>query len=442
MPKVSILMKCYNHEKWVGEAIESVLQQTYTDFEFLIVENGCTDHSYDVIMKYQDPRIKVFRLEKNNPEEANKLLLREQKGEYIADIHSDDIWMKNKLEKQMNFFEKNPKYQIVFTWAFFTDQNLQVIEGQKNTFIRTGRSRLEWIRELLENGNCFAASSVIVKKEVRFDFAPLELSYHQLGDLIIWLKYLQKLDIGMVEEILVKMRMHGNNISSPTREVQIRTDEEMSEIIYTTIEDMTDYDFIETYYDKLIHKDINSHIEILCEKYFLLLDYSKSRTWLGSKVCHYFYKYYVYEENGITVAHVLREKYNYQKSDFNNYNKDYSHAASLRREIEYKFKLRNRLTQCEKDVINDICSKIEKCIVDIQSENHSVQTLKVIFNCISNIIDNWNGLEDLGISISEEEISLCSVLCQQYSEHPEQTNWEFLIGRLIRYEKEIKKILL
>ena len=108
MPKVSVLMPCYNHEKYVGEAIESVLNQTYKDFELFVVDNGCTDNSYNVIKSFEDPRIKVFQLKKNDIEEAYRIMLRNQKGKYIAMMYSDDIWEKNKLEKQMMILEKNP----------------------------------------------------------------------------------------------------------------------------------------------------------------------------------------------------------------------------------------------------------------------------------------------------------------------------------------------
>ena len=102
MPKVSVLLANYNGEKHLHEAIESVLEQTYQDFEFVIIDDASTDSSRKVIENYHDKRIKKYYAEKNrNIAYSLNLALSMASGEYIARIDSDDVWELNKLETQV-----------------------------------------------------------------------------------------------------------------------------------------------------------------------------------------------------------------------------------------------------------------------------------------------------------------------------------------------------
>ena len=120
-PFVSILMATYNHGKYVSEAIESVLNQTYENFEFIITNDGSNDDTEEQIAKFEDKRIIYLSLDKNQGEYAalyNSYKL--AKGKYIAIINSDDCWNSVKLTKQIKFLENNLNYSASFTWATFT----------------------------------------------------------------------------------------------------------------------------------------------------------------------------------------------------------------------------------------------------------------------------------------------------------------------------------
>ena len=112
-PKVSVILTSYNKEAYIGKAIESVLAQTFKDFELIIADDGSSDNSLALINKYaeKDERIRVYYFEKNKGiPSAHNMAISMSNGKYIAMIDCDDFWEKNKLEKQVGFLEDNPEY--------------------------------------------------------------------------------------------------------------------------------------------------------------------------------------------------------------------------------------------------------------------------------------------------------------------------------------------
>ena len=103
-PKVSVIMSSYNHEKYVAEAIESVLRQSYTNFEFLIADDGSTDKTVQEIKKFTDERISFFEYKENTSFQTIDILTKKAKGKYIAQIGSDDVWREDKLEQKYEMF--------------------------------------------------------------------------------------------------------------------------------------------------------------------------------------------------------------------------------------------------------------------------------------------------------------------------------------------------
>ncbi|NLJ19748.1 MAG: glycosyltransferase, partial [Bacteroidales bacterium] len=122
--KVSIVLSSYNHEKYIKKAIDSALNQTFSDFELIIWDDASSDTSWQIISSYTDPRIRAFRNEKNlGGGNAKKAITEIAVGEYIAIHHSDDIWEPDKLEKQVAFLDANPEIGAVFSQAQIIDEN-------------------------------------------------------------------------------------------------------------------------------------------------------------------------------------------------------------------------------------------------------------------------------------------------------------------------------
>ena len=125
LPILSVLMPVFNSELFVAEAIESILNQTFKDFEFLILDDASTDKSFEIIKDFgkRDSRIKVCQNEKNlGVVESRNKLINLSKGKYIAWLDSDDIAIKTRLEKQVNFLEEHPEIGMVGAWLIKSDK--------------------------------------------------------------------------------------------------------------------------------------------------------------------------------------------------------------------------------------------------------------------------------------------------------------------------------
>lgn len=125
---ISVILSAYNAEKYISKSIESVLNQTYKDFEFLIVEDKSTDRTLEIIEKYaqKDNRIRLIKKEQNNGfqgyvENLNRMI-NEAKGEFIAKFDADDIWVENKLETQLKDMKENPDIFLLSANAYEIDE--------------------------------------------------------------------------------------------------------------------------------------------------------------------------------------------------------------------------------------------------------------------------------------------------------------------------------
>ena len=120
MPLVSVVMPVYNGEKYLAEAIESILAQTLSDFEFLIVDDGSQDESAEIIQSYalRDPRIRFFQLDHNcGVAAAHNIGWASAKGEFIATMDCDDISLPERLTRQVDFLQSHPAIGGVGTWC-------------------------------------------------------------------------------------------------------------------------------------------------------------------------------------------------------------------------------------------------------------------------------------------------------------------------------------
>src|SRR5262245_27160007 len=122
LPKVSVVMPVYNREKYVGKAIESVLTQTFTNFELLVIDDGSTDRSRAIVQSYVDARIRLFCNDANEgiPKTRNKAIAL-ARGEYIAFVDSDDWVYPERLAKQVAFLDRHGDYVAVGTWTDWMD---------------------------------------------------------------------------------------------------------------------------------------------------------------------------------------------------------------------------------------------------------------------------------------------------------------------------------
>ena len=157
-PKVTVLMSVYNGKRYLREAIDSILDQTFRDFEFLIINDGSTDSSSDIIRSYDDSRIRLIENEKNIglTRSLNKGL-KLARGEYIARMDADDRSMPERLEKEILFLDKNKNVGLVGTYFLMVNKSGKVL----STF-SPGTSGLS---EKLLEGNMFGHGSTMFRAD-------------------------------------------------------------------------------------------------------------------------------------------------------------------------------------------------------------------------------------------------------------------------------------
>ena len=145
---VSIVLPCYDHGKYVKDAIESVLNQTYTDFELFVFDNGSTDDSWKVIQEIEDPRMVKVKLEHNDLLEVKKQFIAMASGGHFAIMHSDDIWKREKLEKQIKFLDENKNARVWFTWSAYVDEeqaDAKLIVNGARFYLEASQEKLKMI---------------------------------------------------------------------------------------------------------------------------------------------------------------------------------------------------------------------------------------------------------------------------------------------------------
>lgn len=131
-PKINIIMAVRNGMPYIREAVNSVLRQTCRDFEFLILDDGSDDGTFKTLKEFKDSRIKIFYHPKSLGLTVSlNELLKKSKGKYIARMDADDVSRPKRLEKQMEFLEKNPKVVLCGTWVNLIDEKGKKIGGRK-----------------------------------------------------------------------------------------------------------------------------------------------------------------------------------------------------------------------------------------------------------------------------------------------------------------------
>lgn len=229
MPKVSIVMNSYNHGKYVAEAIQSILDQTYQDFEIVITDDGSTDGTVTEIKKFTDPRIKLFCFENNRGAcVAKRKCLDEAKGEFIAVLNSDDMFLPDKLEKQVKFLDQHQNIGAVFSYAQIIDEEGNEFTNENhfyfNIFKQPNRTRFEWLNRFFYEGNCLCHPSVLIRRECYDSLGYYDSRYAQLPDLDFWIRLCMKYNIHIMPEDLIRFRIRDNdlNVSGSGIESKIR----------------------------------------------------------------------------------------------------------------------------------------------------------------------------------------------------------------------------
>ena len=209
MPLVSVVVPCYNHEKYVKKTIESIINQTYKNIELIVIDDGSKDNSVQVIQEMADKHGFTFV---HRPNKGLSATLNEgirlSKGKYFCAIASDDILMLEKIEKQVTFMEANPEYGMCYGKIVYFEDTIEKTSEYPNS------NKEGWVFDDLLNYGCFIpAPSTFIKKEVFKSVGGYDESLW-IEDWDMWLRISKKYKIGFINEYFAFYRRHDSNISS------------------------------------------------------------------------------------------------------------------------------------------------------------------------------------------------------------------------------------
>ena len=207
-PKVSVVIPAYNSVKFLPDALESALQQTFKDIEVIIINDGSSDNTQQWVLKHNDPRITLISQQNLGKSAARNRGISHSKGEYIAFLDADDIWEPTKLEKQVNCLDAHPDVGLVYTWTALADET-----GLPTGRITASHSAGRVWKSLILKNILGCGSTPTIRRQC-FDtvglFSP-DLPLAQDWDM--WLRIAAYYDFAVIKQPLVRYRKHSGNTS-------------------------------------------------------------------------------------------------------------------------------------------------------------------------------------------------------------------------------------
>lgn len=206
-PLVSVVIPTFNRDKYVIESLESVFNQTYTSTEIIVVDDGSTDTTEEILRPYFS-RIRYIKKENNGNAAARNTGLDYAKGEYVAFLDSDDIWLPEKLLKQIEFLENNPRCAFVYCGAYLIDEN-----GREVGMRLLQKNEEPSFETLYEKNRIISLSFVVVRKMSLDQVGWFDEDLRQSPDYDLYLRLSRLFEYNCINELLCKYRVHSANIS-------------------------------------------------------------------------------------------------------------------------------------------------------------------------------------------------------------------------------------
>ena len=218
-PLVSIIMNCYNGEVYLCESIESVLSQTYKNWELIFWDNRSVDKSAEIFKSYKDKRFKYYYASQHTPlYDARNKAIEKSSGEFIAFLDTDDFWEKDKLELQIPFF-KDLEVGVVYGNLFIVNEKLNT----RKTFLKKKINPRGYILDDLLKDYCTSLVTLVIRKSFLKDYQSVfDRSFHIIGDFDLMIRMSSKYKFECVDKPIASWRSHWKNESLLKKKNQIK----------------------------------------------------------------------------------------------------------------------------------------------------------------------------------------------------------------------------
>jgi glycosyltransferase involved in cell wall biosynthesis len=208
---VSVIVPTYNSAHFLSAAIQSVLAQSYRDFELIVVDDGSRDHTPRVVASFGD-RVRYLRQENAGVSVARNRGIAESSGRYVAFLDADDTWMPSKLQRQRDALEAEPTRRLCYSAFEVVDEKLSAIE------IRRSRRQGSALEDLLTRGNVVGSICTVMCERALIDeVGGFDVTLSQCADWDLWIRIAARTEFIYLDEPLATYRQHGQSMSRQVR---------------------------------------------------------------------------------------------------------------------------------------------------------------------------------------------------------------------------------
>jgi GT2 family glycosyltransferase len=214
-PKVSVFIPNYNYARYLPQTLDSILAQTYQDFEIVIVDDGSTDSSHEVLTDYQQrfpDKVRYYW----HPGHANRgvaatsnLAIMKSKGEYLAWTGADDLWYPDKLALQAEQLDHDPGLGMVYSYADYVDGEGRLLPGRAGTDVTSDPNPVGRILEFCHP----PAMTTVIRRQCLQEVGYVDESLRACEDWDLWIRVFSRWKVGFIDRSLAKYRIHGSNLS-------------------------------------------------------------------------------------------------------------------------------------------------------------------------------------------------------------------------------------
>lgn len=219
MPKVAVILTSYNHAPYLEKAIQSLLAQTFQDYEAVAIDDASQDESPAILQRYADRLQVVLHSYNQGTYACLNEGIAQTSAPYLAILNSDDLWRPTKLEKQVDLLERHPQIGLVHTGFIFIDAEDRQIPGNPIYVEFLPNPQGDLLAELVIN-NRLIASSVMFRRACLERVGLFAECLFGLGDWDMWLRIAEHYEIGWIPEPLTLYRVHGQNAMYDRRMVR------------------------------------------------------------------------------------------------------------------------------------------------------------------------------------------------------------------------------
>ncbi|MFN6535114.1 MAG: glycosyltransferase [Nostoc sp. EkiNYC01] len=209
LPKISVIIPAYNSESTISHTINSVLNQTFTNLELIVINDGSQDSTLDIVTQIQDPRIKVFSYPNGGGNVSRNRGLHLADGEFVSFLDADDLWTPDKLESQLKALQENLTAKVAYSWTDYIDANGKFVLSGKRINLNGDVYETLLVTNFLENG-----SNPLICRKALITLGGFDESLTAAQDWDMWLRLASKFNFICVPSVQILYRISANSVSS------------------------------------------------------------------------------------------------------------------------------------------------------------------------------------------------------------------------------------